>query len=118
MSSEPRRRSGVRADLTPNRAKRERETSEFPDLFRRLMRAYVRRVAAEGDLGAVGEFAQLLDEAGGHLTDMVAVLRHEPWSYSWTQIGTELGISRQTAQERFAKVGGARRPGGQPGRLR
>jgi hypothetical protein len=118
MGTESPRRSGVRADLTPERPKRAHETAEFPDLFRRLMRAYARRVAAEGDVGAFGEFARLLEEAGGYLTDMAAALRHEPWSYSWAELGGELGISRQAAQERFAKAGGARRPGGQPSRLR
>jgi hypothetical protein len=82
------------------------------------MRAYTRRVGADGDLDAFAEFAALLDEGDGHLTDMVAMLRHEPWSYSWAEIGRALGISRQSAQERFAKAGGARQPGGQPGRLR
>ena len=110
--------SGVRAPLTPREPRREHETSEFPDLFRRLIRAYVRRVGADGDLDALAEFAKLLDEAEGHLTDMVAMLRHEPWSYSWREIGDELGITKQSAQERFHKAGGARRPGGQPGCLR
>jgi hypothetical protein len=118
MGAEPLRRSGVRADLTPKRPRRPHDTGEFPGLFRRLMRAYARRVGAEGDLGDLGEFAELLEVAEGHLIDMVAELRHEPWSYSWAEIGGALGITRQSAQERFAKVGGHRRPGGQPGRLR
>jgi hypothetical protein len=87
-------------------------------MFRRLMRAYTRRVGLQGDLDAMAEFALLLGEGQDHLTDMVAVLRHEPWSYSWAEIGRALGISRQSAQERFAKAGGARRAGGQPGHLR
>jgi hypothetical protein len=118
MGTESLRRPGVNRTLTPGRRKREHETSEFPALFRRLMRAYVRRITAEGDLGDLGEFAELLEEAEGHLIDIVAVLRHEPWSYSWAEIGDTLGISRQAVQQRYGKVGGARRPGGQPGRLR
>jgi hypothetical protein len=112
------RAPGVRRTLTPERPKRRKETSEFPGLFRRLTRAYSRRVGAEGDLDAFAAYAKLLEEGEGHLTDMVAMLRHEPWSYSWAQIGQALGITRQSAQERFAKAGGARRPGGQPGDLR
>jgi hypothetical protein len=111
-------RSGVRPTLTPKRSRRARENPEFAALFRRLMRAYTRRVGASGDLDAVAEFARLREESEGHLTDMVAMLRHEPWSYSWAEVGRALGISRQSAQERFAKAGGARRPGGQPGHLR
>jgi hypothetical protein len=48
----------------------------------------------------------------------IAMLRHEPWSYSWRQVADALGISRQAAQQRFRKAGGHRRPGGQPGSLR
>src|SRR5437867_11126406 len=116
MGTEPLRRPGVRSALTPGRPKRPHETSEFPDLFRRLMRAYARRVGAEGDLGDLGEFAKLLEVAEGHLIDMVAELRHEPWSYSWAEIGGALGTTWQSAQGRVAKVGGTRRPGGRPSR--
>ena len=87
-------------------------------MFSRLLRAYARRVGDEGDLDAFAEFARLLSEGDGHLQDMAAMLRHEPWSYSWAEIGRALGISRQSAQERFAKAGGTRRVGGQPGHLR
>ncbi len=111
-------RSGVRRTLTPRRRRREVENPEFAGLLRRLMRAYARRVGDEGDLDAFAEFARLLDEGEEHLVDMVAMLRHEPWSYSWAEIGRALGISRQSAQERFRKAGGARRVGGQPGHLR
>ncbi|HEY3034416.1 MAG TPA: hypothetical protein VGJ54_07140 [Streptosporangiaceae bacterium] len=111
-------RYGVRRTLTPRRRKREVETAEFAAMLRRLLRAYVRRVGDQGDLDAFAEFARLLEEGEGHLLDMVAVLRHEPWSYSWAEVGRVLGISRQSAQERFRKAGGARRAGGQPGNLR
>jgi hypothetical protein len=40
-------------------------------------------------------------------------------SYSWAQIGRELGITRQSAQERFGKlVKTTRRRGAQPANLR
>jgi hypothetical protein len=111
-------RSDVRRTLTPGRRRREVENSEFAAMFRRFMRAYVRRVGAEGDLDAFAEFARLLEEGEEHLVDMVAMLRHEPWSYSWAEVGRALGISRQSAQERFRKAGGTRRADGQPGHLR
>jgi hypothetical protein len=111
-------RSGVRPTLTPRRHRREVENSEFAAMFRRLMRAYVRRVGDQGDLDAFAEFARLIEEGEGHLVDMAAMLRHEPWSYSWAEVGRALVISRQSAQERFRKAGGSRRAGGQPGHLR
>jgi hypothetical protein len=118
MSADPVRPSGVRATLTPKRPKREHETSDLLGMIRRGMRAYVKRAGTEGDLEGLGEFAKLLDEADGLVADLVATLRAEPWAYSWADIGRVLGIRRQSAQERFRDVGGARRPGGQPGYLR
>jgi hypothetical protein len=117
MSAKPLRRSGVRSDLTPARRRREVENPEFAAFIRRILRAYARR-AGGGDLDALGDLARLRGELDGHLADAVAVLRHEPWSYSWRQIADALGVTRQTAHEKHRKAGGRRRPGGQPGSLR
>jgi hypothetical protein len=111
------RRPGVRADRTPERPRRQVENLEYGAFLRRVLRAYTRRAGA-GDLDALADLARLRDELDGHLADAVAVLRHEPWSYSWREIAGALGTKRHTAYERFRKAGGARRPGGQPARLR
>jgi hypothetical protein len=112
-----RRRSGVNASLTPRRPRRDVENPEFAALFQRLLRAWTRRAGA-GDLDALASMAAHGDEVDAHLLDAIAMLRDEPHCYSWQEIGDALGISRQAAQQRFGKVGGARRVGGQPGRLR
>jgi hypothetical protein len=117
MSGQPHRRSDVNATLTPAGRRRAVENPEFAAFIRRILRAYARR-AGRGDLDAFGDLARLLDEIDGHLADVIAMLRHEPWSYSWRQIADALGISRQAAQQRLRKAGGHRRPGGQPGSLR
>jgi hypothetical protein len=117
MSGQPLRRSDVNATLTPAGRRRAVENPEFAAFIRRILRAYGRR-AGGGDLDALGDLARLCDEIDGHLADVIAMLRHEPWSYSWRQIADALGISRQAAQQRFRKAGGHRRPGGQPGSLR
>lgn len=83
----------------------------------RMLRAYSRHVG-DGALHQLPELADLEEELHGHLLDAVARLRAEPWCYSWAQIGRALGVSAQAAQQRFGKVGGARRPGGQPVHLR
>ncbi len=83
----------------------------------RCLRALARHVG-DGALHDLAELARLDQEVHGHLLDAVARLRAEPWCYSWSAIGQELGVSAQAAQQRFGKVGGARRPGGQPGHLR
>ncbi len=89
-------------------------SNEFIDaaVLSRMLRAYSRRVGY-GVLHELPELAQLADDAG-HLLDAVARLRGEPWCYSWSHIARSLNISPQAAQQRFGKVGGAARPGGQP----
>jgi hypothetical protein len=111
------RRSGVNRSLTLAPRRREVENPEFAAFIRRVLRAYARRAGA-GDLDALGDLARLREKIDGHLVDVVAAHRHEPWSYSWQQIANALGTSRQAAQQRWRKAGGVRRPGGQPGNLR
>jgi hypothetical protein len=48
----------------------------------------------------------------------VAALRGYPRAASWQEIGVALGVTRQTAQERYRKAGGIRRPGGQEAKYR
>lgn len=103
--------------LVRKRPKRERENPEIAAMIRSMLRAYSKRAGA-GDLDAMADMAKLAAEIEGHLIDVVAKLRHEPYSYSWAEIGRALGIGRTAAQKRFGKVGGTRRPGGQPGDLR
>jgi hypothetical protein len=117
MSPRPLDRFGVNVRLTPKRRRREVENPDYAAMIRRVLRRYAHRVSA-GDLEGLGDLARLREEIDGHLVDVVAALRHEPWSYSWQQIADALGCSKQAAQQRWRKAGGARRPGGQPGSLR
>jgi hypothetical protein len=119
MSASPLRRSGVNPVLRPKRPKVERDNATYGEMFPRLLRAYVRRIGdGDGDLAALAELAALRDELEAHLVDAVAVLRHSTRPASWTEIGMALGTTPQAAQQRYGKVGGARRPGGQPAHLR
>jgi hypothetical protein len=117
MSAAGRQRpSGDKAALTPAPPRREVENPEFAAFVRRILRAYARRIGA-GDLDALADLAQLRAELDGHLLDAVAALRHDH-AYSWQELAEVLGTSRQAVQQRWGKVGGARRAGGQPGNLR
>jgi hypothetical protein len=110
-------RTGVKRTLTPVRPRDETTNDEFIAALRRLLRALSRRAGA--DLLTFHDMAQLDEELHGHMIDAVARLRHDPvLPASWQDIGNALGISRQAAQERFGKVGGIRRPVGQPGNWR
>jgi hypothetical protein len=83
----------------------------------RNLRAFSRHVG-DGAVHELPDLVRLRDELDGHILDAVARLRAEPWCYSWSAIGRTLGITRQSAAERFRKAGGACRPGGQPAHLR
>jgi hypothetical protein len=116
----PGREASVRAGLTPaapKRRRREVENDQFAGFVKRILRAYGRRVGA--DLDALGTLKAMRDELDQAIEDGVARLRNDPdQPASWQEIGDQLGIRRQSAQERYAHVGGARTTGGQPAHLR
>ena len=77
------------------------KTYEAPDMagfLRRIARAMVRR-AAEGDLETLSAIQQVQAELDAAL-EQAAAAAHAA-GYSWTEIGRELGISRQAARQRF-----------------
>jgi hypothetical protein len=95
------------------------ETVEYLAFVRRIHRALSRRVGDDADLEALGEMARLRDDLDGHIVDAVARLRHDPIQpASWREIGSALGMKKRRAWQVYSKVGGGRRPGGQPGHLR
>jgi hypothetical protein len=111
--------AGLKRALRPKRAKVERDNGGYAEMFPRLLRAYVRRIGnGDGDLVALAELAALRQELDGYVVDAVAQLRHSTRPAPWAEIGLTLGTTPQAAQQRYGKVGGARRPGGQPGHLR
>jgi hypothetical protein len=101
----------------PRRRRREVEDDEYVAFVRRILRALSRRAGV--DVVTLADLAALRDEVEGHVVDAVARLRHDPVApASWAEIGRALGISRRRAWQRFGKVGGTRRAGGQPGEWR
>lgn len=76
------------------------ETTEFLDVLRRLMRAAGRRVGAM-DIDTLGLlFALLTDDSEATLGEACWALRRN--GYSWRVIGEQLGMTKQSAFERFA----------------
>lgn len=74
------------------------ENDEFAGFARRIIRAHGRRVAT-GDVEALRDFVALsanLDDAIGE-----AVIGLRAFGYSWAEIGSRLGISKQAAQQRW-----------------
>ena len=92
----------VKATLTPNKPARLVENDEYAAFARRVLRAYARRVA-DGDVEALILMFGLAAEIDTAITEAVKGLRTS--GYSWAEIGTRFGITRQAAQQRW----GARR---------
>ncbi|MCF0093587.1 hypothetical protein [Micromonospora sp. MH99] len=94
--------SAVKRPLTPSVPRQKRrdvvENDEFAGFARRIIRAHGRRVAT-GDVEALRDLITLssvIDDAIGE-----AVIGLRAFGYSWAEIGSRLGISRQAAQQRW-----------------
>jgi len=99
----------VKATLTPKRLRRQVENDEYAAFVRRILRAYSRRVG-NGDVEALNLLVGLADEIDAAMAEAVKGLRDQ--GYSWADIGSRLGISRQAAQQRW----GTSSPSGSPQR--
>jgi hypothetical protein len=115
-SSTAARLLGVNPALTPNRpadaaptrspARRSRrrrghvENGQFAAFVRRIIAAHGRRVAA-GDVEGLAELLALADELDAATRTAVEGLRR--FGYSWAEIASRLGTTRQAAQQRWGR---------------
>jgi hypothetical protein len=88
----------VKTTLTPNRAGPTVENDEYAAFARRVLRAYARRIAT-GDVEALTLMLGLSAEIDDAIAQAVTGLR--AFGYSWAEIGSRLGITRQAAQQRW-----------------
>ncbi len=88
----------VKAGLTLKRPQRQVENDEYGAFVRRILRAYSRRVG-EGDVEALALMFDLAEEIDSAIAEAVKGLRAH--GYSWAEIGSRLGITRQAAQQRW-----------------
>jgi len=87
--------------LTRRRTKRAVENDAFVAFARRVLRAYARRVAA-GDVEALPAMCRLATDLDVAVQDAVTGLRE--FGYSWGEIATRLGVSRQAVQMRYGTL--------------
>lgn len=92
------KRSGVKAGLTLKRRGRSVENDEYGAFIRRILRAYSRRVA-DGYVEALALMTGRADELDDAIAEAVKGLRK--CGYSWAEISSRLGISRQAVQQRW-----------------
>ena len=90
----------VKTALTANRAGRAVDNGEYAAFARRILRAYARRVA-DGDVEALTLMLGLSAEIDDAITQAVQGLRG--FGYSWAEIGSRLGVTRQAAQQRWGR---------------
>ena len=92
------RPDSVKAGLTPKRPRRQVENDEYAAFVRRILHACSRRVG-DGDVEALALMLGLAEEIGTAIAEAVKGLR--ACGYSWAEIGSRLGITRQAAQQRW-----------------
>jgi len=92
------RRSNVNRALTRRERRVAVENPEYAAFARRIVRAHGRRVAS-GDVEALTGLLGLAEEVDRAIGDGVAGLRDG--GYSWQEIASRIGISRQAAQQRW-----------------
>ena len=91
----------VKTTLTPNRRTRLVENDEYAAFARRVLRACARRVA-DGDVEALALMLGLSAEIDTAISQAVSGLRES--GYSWAEIGSRLGVTRQAAQQRWGRA--------------
>lgn len=87
--------SRVNRRLTPRAV----ENDDFAGFSRRIVAAHGRRVA-RGDIEGLGALAALADDVDVALFEAIRGLRRA--GFSWADIGTRLGMTRQAAQQRWS----------------
>lgn len=88
----------VNNSLTPNTRGPVVENDAYAAFARRILRAYARRIAS-GDIESLTLMTSLADDIDTAIGEAVTGLRS--FGYSWAEIGSRLGCTRQAAQQRW-----------------
>lgn len=82
-------------------AKRERETTEYAGMVRRIIRAHGRRVAQADDVD-LAELIEIRETLETAIQDAVDGMRER--GQSWAYIARAFGTTRQAVQMRYGRV--------------
>ena len=74
------------------------QNDDYAAFTRRIIRAYGRRIA-KGDIDALADLAFLSAHLDHTIRESVTGLRAR--GYSWADIGLQLGVTKQAAQQRW-----------------
>lgn len=84
--------------------RRERETSDYAGMVRRVLRAHGRRVA-DADPEDLAELVAMRDVLYAAISDAVRGMRSQH-GRSWSDVARGLGTTRQAAQMRYGQGAG------------
>jgi hypothetical protein len=88
----------VNSHLTAKRARPVVENDAYAAFAHRILAAYARRIAT-GDIEALTLMTGLAGDIDTAIGQAVTGLR--AFGYSWAEIGSRLGVTRQAAQQRW-----------------
>jgi len=91
---------GTRRASRVGRGSREVENDEYVSFVGRVIRAAGRRIAA-GDVETLPDLAGISRDLDAALIEAVKGLRET--GYSWDEIASRLGVSRQAVQQRWGR---------------
>jgi DNA-directed RNA polymerase specialized sigma24 family protein len=92
--------SSPRPTRRSRRRRRDVENLDYAAFATRIIRAHGRRIAA-GDIEALPDLLDLADELDAATRHAVDGLR--AFGYSWNDIASRLGTTRQAAQQRWGR---------------
>jgi hypothetical protein len=84
--------------LTAKRSRAVVENDAYAAFARRILAAYARRIA-DGDIESLTLMTGLATDIDTAIGQAVTGLR--AFGYSWAEIGSRLGVTRQAAQQRW-----------------
>ncbi len=90
----------VKPALTRKRRRSVVENDDYAKFARRVIRAYARRVAT-GDVEALASMTTLAADLENEIRTAVIGLRD--FGYSWAEIASRLGVTRQAAHQRWGR---------------
>ena len=93
-------RNSVKSRLTTRRPRQAVENDAYAAFAHRILAAYGRRIAT-GDIDSLTLLTSLARDIDTATSQAVTGLR--TFGYSWADIGTRLGVTRQAAQQRWGQ---------------
>jgi hypothetical protein len=98
ITTAPASKNTVNTPLTANRTRPVVENDAYAVFARRILAAYARRIA-DGDIESLSLMTGLAGDIDTAIGQDVTGLR--ACGYSWAEIGSRLGVTRQAAQQRW-----------------